>query len=34
LAERYAEDTGHQPYIFAGSSPGSAAFGCLKLISI
>ena len=31
LAEKYAEDTGHQPYIFAGSSPGSAAFGCLKL---
>jgi galactokinase len=31
LAERYAEDTGHQPYIFAGSSPGSTAFGHLKL---
>jgi len=31
LAERYFEDTGHQPYIFAGSSPGSAAFGHLKL---
>jgi galactokinase len=34
LAERYAEDTGHQPYIFAGSSPGSTAFGCLKLINM
>jgi L-arabinokinase len=31
LAKRYAEDTGHQPYIFAGSSPGSTAFGYLKL---
>jgi galactokinase len=31
LAERYAEDTGHNPYIFAGSSPGSTAFGHLKL---
>jgi len=26
LAERYAEETGHQPYVFRGSSPGSAAF--------
>jgi galactokinase len=34
LAKRYAEDTGHQPYIFAGSSPGSAAFGYLKLSSM
>ena len=25
----YAEKTGHQPYIFSGSSPGSAAFGHL-----
>jgi L-arabinokinase len=31
LAERYASQTGHQPYIFAGSSPGSATFGHLKL---
>ena len=34
LAERYAEDTGHQPYIFAGSSPGSNAFGHLKLSAV
>ena len=33
LAARYAKETGHQPYIFAGSSPGSAAFGHLKLSS-
>ena len=33
LAERYAGDTGHQPYIFAGSSPGSTAVGPLKLSS-
>ncbi len=31
VAERYARETGCQPYIFAGSSPGSAAFGHLKL---
>lgn len=29
VARRYAEKTGHQPYIFSGSSPGSAAFGHL-----
>jgi len=34
LGKRYAEDTGHQPYIFAGSSSGSTAFGCLKLSSM
>jgi galactokinase len=34
LAKRYAEDTGHQPYLFAGSSPGSTAFGYLKLSSM
>jgi L-arabinokinase len=34
LAERYAEDTGHQPYIFAGSSPGSTVFGHLKLSAV
>jgi galactokinase len=27
LAHRYAAMTGHEPYIFRGSSPGSAAFG-------
>jgi galactokinase len=31
VAEKYAEVTGHQPYIFFGSSPGSAAFGHLRL---
>jgi L-arabinokinase len=31
VAERYARETGYQPHIFAGSSPGSAAFGYLKL---
>jgi L-arabinokinase len=31
VAESYASKTGHQPYIFAGSSPGSADFGYLKL---
>jgi galactokinase len=29
VAERFAEKTGYQPYIFSGSSPGSAAFGHL-----
>ena len=31
LAHRYAAMTGHEPYIFRGSSPGSAAFGKLKI---
>jgi galactokinase len=31
VAESCANQTGHQPYIFAGSSPGSATFGHLKL---
>lgn len=30
-ADKYAQETGYQPHIFAGSSPGSAAFGYLKL---
>jgi L-arabinokinase len=30
VADRYAEETGYEPYIFSGSSPGSAAFGHLK----
>ena len=30
VADRYAEVTGYQPYIFSGSSPGSHAFGHLK----
>lgn len=29
IAERFAALTGYQPYIFSGSSPGSAAFGHL-----
>jgi galactokinase len=29
LAHRYSSMTGHEPYIFRGSSPGSAAFGRL-----
>jgi L-arabinokinase len=29
VAQSFAEKTGHQPYIFSGSSPGSAAFGHL-----
>jgi galactokinase len=31
VARRYAEESGHEPYIFSGSSPGSAAFGHLRL---
>jgi L-arabinokinase len=31
VAEAYAGASGHRPYIFAGSSPGSAAFGHLRL---
>jgi L-arabinokinase len=31
VAEQYAQETGYHPYIFAGSSPGEAAFGHLKL---
>ena len=27
IAARYAEETGHRPYLFSGSSPGAAAFG-------
>ena len=33
VAERYAQETGHRPHIFSGSSAGSAAFGHLRLIS-
>jgi L-arabinokinase len=32
VAERYAALTGHEPYIFSGSSPGSAAFGHLVVM--
>ena len=31
VARRYEEEIGHRPYIFSGSSPGSAAFGVMKL---
>lgn len=31
VARRYRERTGHAPYVFGGSSPGSAAFGHLRL---
>ena len=31
VAEEYQEQTGYRPYIFSGSSPGAAAFGCLRL---
>jgi L-arabinokinase len=34
VAERYAELAGYQPYIFSGSSPGSAEFGHLRLIQM
>ena len=32
VAERYAALTGYDPYIFRGSSPGSAAFGHLHIL--
>ncbi|MBA3441661.1 MAG: GHMP kinase [Pyrinomonadaceae bacterium] len=31
VAENYARETDYRPYMFAGSSPGSATFGCLRL---
>lgn len=31
VAKRYAAETGHEPYVFRGSSPGSAAFGHLTI---
>lgn len=34
VAEKYARETGHQPYVFSGSSPGSAEFGHLRLMRI
>jgi L-arabinokinase len=34
VAGQYASQTGYQPYIFEGSSPGSAAFGHLKLTPV
>ena len=31
VARSFAKKTGHMPYIFSGSSPGSAAFGHLTV---
>jgi len=31
VARRYAEEAGHAPYVFAGSSPGAASFGHIVL---
>lgn len=31
VAQRYARETGHVPYVFSGSSPGAAAFGLRRL---
>ena len=31
VSAQYAQETGYQPYIFQGSSPGAAAFGHLRL---
>jgi galactokinase len=32
VTKQYAAETGYQPYIFSGSSPGSSAFGYLRMI--
>jgi len=32
IADRYSQLTGYRPYVFTGSSPGSVAFGHLKLV--
>ena len=31
VARRYAEETGHTPHVFGGSSPGAASFGHIRL---
>jgi galactokinase len=31
IAEQFAEETGHMPQVFSGSSPGAAAVGALRL---
>ena len=31
VVARYAQETGHQPYVFSGSSPGALAFGSLRV---
>jgi galactokinase len=30
VRQQYASETGHEPYLFVGSSPGAAAFGALS----
>ena len=34
VSAQYAQETGYQPYIFQGSSPGAAAFGHLRLAPV
>jgi L-arabinokinase len=31
LVEAYAQESGYRPYVFAGASPGVAAFGCRSI---
>jgi galactokinase len=31
ICQQYQKTTGHQPYVFRGSSPGAAAFGVVRL---
>jgi L-arabinokinase len=31
IVETYKDITGYRPYVFSGSSPGAAKFGCLNL---
>jgi L-arabinokinase len=31
VVRRYAQETGHQPHVFSGSSPGAAEFGIARL---
>ena len=31
IADAYERATGHRPYVFAGSSPGAAAFGAQSI---
>jgi len=33
IAAAYADETGHAPHVFSGSSPGAAAFGHLRVMS-
>ncbi len=34
VIDKYADETGYRPHIFSGSSPGSTAFGYLKLLNV